>query len=271
MVAYFITSQLGNTLVNMRSVILTIVTILTFQVIPTFSQVRQSPTPIIVNLITSTASNIQQSVATVTPTFTATAKGPVLLEARESSGNVNIRAEPDPDGERLGSITFGTQYPVFRQYYSWYELQYDLSPSGRAWVYGELVDIIGDPSEIGVVDTLEIAPTESVIDLQSTETWVAITSEPGGIQTATASSRVLGVPTLVNDTDIEVDLAVTPLPTFTYPSDAVAIAPTQSSSLITEVGEQTQNTVPDQVPPMFSIVMLGGVGIIGLLINSLRR
>lgn len=271
MVAYLYASQLGHTLIYMRTVILTIITLFTFQVIPTFSQVRQSPTPIIVNLVTSTPFNVQQSVATVTPTFTATAKGPVLLEARESSGNVNIRAEPDPDSERLGGITFGTQYPVLRQYYSWYELQYELSPSGRAWVYGELVDIIGDVSEIVVVDTLEIVPTESELNLQATETWLAITSEPGGIQTATASARVLGVPTLVNDTEIEVDLAITPLPTFTYPSDVVAIAPAQGNSSITQVANQTQNSTPDQIPPLFSIVMLGGVGIIGLLINSLRR
>ena len=271
MVVYLYASKLGNILVNMRSVILTIIAIFTFQVIPTFSQVRQSPTPIIVNLVTSTPFNIQQSVATVTPTFTATPKGPVLLEARESSGNVNIRAEPDPDSERLGGISFGTQYPVLRQFYSWYELQYDLSPSGRAWVYGELVDIVGDPSEIVVVDTLEIVPTESDLDLQSTETWIAITSEPGGIQTATANARVLGVPTLVNDTEIEVDLAITPLPTFTYPSDIAAIAPTQNNLSITEADNQTQNTTPNQVPPLFSIVMLGGVGIIGLLVNSLRR
>ncbi len=271
MVTSLYASKLGHTLVNMRSVILTIIVIFTFQVIPTFSQVRQSPTPIIVNLVTSTPFNVQQSVATVTPTFTATAKGPVLLEARESSGNVNIRAEPDPDSERLGGITFGTQYPVLRQFYNWYELQYDLSPSGRGWVYGELVDIIGDSSEIVVVDTLEIVPTESNIDLQSTETWIAITSAPGGIQTATANARILGVPTLVDDAAVEVNLAITPLPTFTYPSDIVAVAPTQNTSSVTETTNQTQNGVPNQVPPLFSIVMLGGVGIIGLLVNSLRR
>jgi len=256
----------------MRSIVFAIFSIFLFQVSPSFAQVRQSPTPIIVNLPTS-LNNVQQVVATVTATFTATPKGPVLLEARESSGNVNVRAEPDPDGERLGGISFGTQYPVLRQYYSWYELQYDLSPNGRAWVYGELVDIVGDVSEINVVDVLEISPTQGNSDIQSTETWVAITSAPGGEQTATASARILGAPTIVNDSDIVIDLAVTPLPTFTYPADIIALAPTQADFTIGENGNsiETSRGSTDRIPPLFSIMMLGGFGIIGLLVNSLRR
>lgn len=254
-----------------RVLVLLITSVFIFQVNPSFAQVRQSPTPIIVNLITPTTFNVQQSVATVTATFTATPKGPVLLEARESSGNVNIRAEPDPDSERLGGISFGTQYPVLRQYYGWYELQYELSPSGRAWVYGELVDIVGDVGEIVVVDTLEIIPTQSVSDIQSTETWIAITSAPGGAQTATASARVLGVPTVVDNNDIVIDLAVTPLPTFTYPSDIVAVAPTQGDFVNGENVNSPQNTSSGRIPPLFSIVMLGGFGIIGILVNSLRQ
>ena len=269
MVADMYISRLGNNLIYLRSITLTIIITLVFQIHPAFSQVRQSPTPIIVNLITPTPFT-QQAVATVTPTFTATPKGPVLLEARESSGNVNIRAEPDPDSERLGGISFGTQYPVLRQFFSWYELQYDLSPSGRAWVYGELVDIVGDPSEIEVVDTLEVVPTQNIIDLQATQTWIAITSAPGGAQTATASARVLGVPTAIDDNIITVDLVVSPLPTFTYPSDIVAIAPTQSNISSGEDESESRNRSSGRIPPLFSIVMLGGFGIIGLLVNSLR-
>ena len=270
MVIDLIISSLANILISMRSIVLIMLYLLVFQITPSIAQVRQSPTPIIVNLITPTP-NIQQSVATVTPTFTATAKGPVLLEAKESSGNVNIRAEPDPDGERLGGITFGTQYPVLRQYYSWYELQYDLSPSGRAWVYGELVDIVGDISEIAVVDTLEVIPTQNAGDIQSTETWIAITVAPGGEQTATASARILGVPTLIENSDIVIDLAITPLPTFTYPSDVVAIAPTKDDFINSENDNSTQNNSTGKIPPLFAVVMLGGFGIIGLLVNSLRR
>lgn len=241
-------------------------------VLPSMSssaQARQSPTPIIVNLVTPTPFNAQQAVATVTPTFTATAKGPVLLEARESAGNVNIRAEPDPNSERLGSIEFGTQYPVLRQYFSWYELQYDLSPSGRAWVYGELVEIIGDIAEIQIVDSLEVEPTQAPEDLEATETWIAITSAPGGEQTATASARVLSVPT-VSDISIDTDVSeVTVLPTFTYPPDSIALAPTESN-IISEQAPNNNTSVP-HTPPILPIILLGGFGIIGLLFNSIRK
>lgn len=241
---------------------------ISFPLLSSHAQVRQSPTPIIVNLITPTPFSAQQAVATVTPTFTATPKGPVLLEARESSGSVNIRAEPDPNSERLGSIAFGTQYPVLRQYFSWYELQYELSPSGRAWVYGELVEIIGDSTEIQVVDTLEIEPTQAPEDLQATETWIAITSAPGGEQTATASARVLSVPTIsdeIADTNV---LEITVLPTYTYPPDTIALAPTEPGLVNNEVTRNT-STIP-QTPPLLPILLLGGFGIIGLLFNSIR-
>ncbi len=231
----------------------------------TFGQVRQSPTPIIVNLVTPTPFINQQVVATVTPTFTATPRGPVLLEVKESSGSVNVRAEPDPNSERFGSIEFGTQYQVFRQYFLWYEFQYDLSPSGRAWVYGELVDIVGDATEIEVIDTLD--DTSALLDpaLQFTETALAITIIPGGIETATAGARILSVPTNINEASIEV-VDLTPYPTFTYPADIVAIVPTNTNQLTSE----TTSSQPGQVPPLFPILMLGGFGMIGLLVSSLR-
>lgn len=238
--------------------------------IRSLAQVRQSPTPIIVNLITPTPASLQQSVATVTPTFTPTPKGPVLLEAKESAGNVNVRAEPDPNAQRLGGISFGTQYPVLRQYFSWYELQYDTSPNGRAWVYGELVDIVGDVAEITVIEVLDAQATEISDEVQATETWEAITLEPGGVQTATANARVLAVPTVIQAEEIvESVLEATPMPTFTYPPDVVAVAPTTS---IRDAPISPQNNgQPDRLPPLFPILLLGGSGIIGLLLNSLRR
>lgn len=237
------------------------------------SQVLQSPTPIPVNLVTPTPFTFQQAVATVTPTFTPTPKGPVLLEARESAGSVNVRTEPDPNAQRLGSISFGTQYPVLRQYYSWYELQYETSPSGRAWVYGELVDIVGDVSEIEIIDSLEAQATEDPSISGATQTWEAITLQPGGLQTATANARVLVVPTVVeNVLEIEAVLESSPLPTFTYPADASAIIPTQ---VIVQQSSADDNNVSldtiKQIPPILPIMLLGGFGIIGLLLNSLRR
>lgn len=231
------------------------------------AQVWQSPTPITVNLVTPTPFVNQQVIATVTPTFTATAKGPVLLEARESAGSVNVRAEPDPNGDRLGGIEFGTQYPVLRQYFAWYEFQYDLSPSGRAWVYGELVDIVGDVAEIEIIDTLD-EPANSVDpNGQNTETAIAITSVPGGIETATADARVLSVPTAIQDSANQV-IDLTPYPTYTYPPDIALSIPTDVAR---QAGRPTGNLPVGQAPPLFPILMLGGFGLVGLLVSSLRR
>lgn len=255
---------------NIRYTLLLLIII--FSVFTTVAQVRQSPTPIIVNLITPTPASLQQAIATVTPTFTPTPKGPVLLEARESAGNVNVRAEPDPNGERLGNIAFGTQYPVLRQFFSWYELQYDLSPSGRAWVYGELVDIVGDVTEIEIVDTLDQEPTQDNVSIQATETWLAITSAPGGLQTATANARVLSVPTLVEENlDTQSLDSIEPLPTYTYPPDVILIVPTTSDEIDEDVPLENESFEINQFPPIFLILILGGFGIIGLLISSLRR
>lgn len=233
-----------------------------------FAQVRQSPTPITVNLVTPTPIANQQVVTTVTPTFTPTAVGPVLLEVRESAGVVNVRAEPDPNSDRLGTIEFGTQYPVLRQYFQWYEFQYELSPSGRAWVYGELVDIIGEASEIEIVDTLDEPSNQTNLENQTTETALAITSIPGARETATAGARVLSVPTVASDSDsLEVE-NLTPFPTFTYPAEGVTIA---SNDNIVNIPRSSQGQSTDRIPPVFPIVMLGGFGIVGLLISSLRR
>lgn len=225
----------------------------------------QTPTPIIVNLITPTPISAQQAIATVTPTFTPTSKGPVLLEVKESSGSVNVRREPDPNGERLGSIENGTQYPVLRQYFLWYEFQYELSPTGRAWVYGELVDVIGEQSEIVSVDTLDTSTTD---DTSITETWVAITSVSGGIETATADARVLILPTS-ESSDISGIIELTPLPTYTYPSNAIDLLQTTNPQII-EDSTQNSEKVEIRTAPIFSILMLASFGILGLLINSLR-
>ncbi len=227
--------------------------------LPIYAQVRQTPTPITANLFTPTPRNRQQFAPTVTPTFTATPPGTILLEARESAGNVNVRAAPDLDSERLGSIAFGTRYPLLRQYFRWYELAYDLSPTGKAWVYDELVEVIGDANRIKVIDAL-------VVDIEITQTAIAIETVPGAKETATANARVLNAPT-ASEADVQGNgrIAATAPPTFTYPPDILAAAPTLT------VMSDSANGNDSDLPPLFPILMLGGFGSIGLLIYSIRR
>ena len=229
------------------------------------SQVRQTPTPITANLLTPTPFNLQQFAPTVTATFTVTPPGPVLLEARESAGNVNVRAAPDINSERLGTIAFGTQYPVLRRYFQWYELEYDRSPNGSAWVYGELVEITGDVNQIQVIETLELS-SASATGLEEAQAGITVETVPGAEETATANARVLNAPTAVeaaeqiNDTTV-----VTALPTFTYPPNFLALASTP------DILSNSETTGSTALPPLFPIIMLGGFGIVGLLAYSIRR
>ena len=222
------------------------------------AQVRQTPTPITANLFTATPFGLQQFAPTVTVTSTATPPGPALLEARESAGNVNVRAAPDINSERLGSIAFGTQYPALRRYFQWYELAYEQSPNGRAWVYGELVEITDDANSIQVIETLELneAPAADA----------AIAAAAGGDERTAGNGRILNAPTAVEAAERRGEaVAVTALPTFTYPPNFLALAPTLEAL---PNGETTDNA---DLPPLFPIIMLGGFGIVGLLVYSIRR
>lgn len=256
-------------------VLVAIVSLRGFNVI---AQEQVSATPVNVSLPTATPITTQQFAETPTATRTPTAVGPVQLTPRESAGPVNVRLLPDPESERLGAISPGERFSVTGRYFEWYQIQYDLSPNGRAWIFGQLVDVIGDASTILDVDPFA-EPTVDTSIIAATQTWEAITQTPGGILTATANARVLPAPANNEagganpdtfDSTAEVDALV---PTFTYPADVVAIAPTQVAG---GVGLDTTSpeTTPIQsegIPPLLPILILGGVGLLGLFIGSFRR
>ncbi len=129
MVKLYKPNRSGETLRYLYPVILLLIMSLSTTTIPIHAQERPSPTPVVVKLFTPTPF-VERSIATVTPTFTPTPASLALLEVREEAGSVNVRTEPGPEADQLGSISFGTLYPVYRQFYSWYEIQYELSPTG---------------------------------------------------------------------------------------------------------------------------------------------
>jgi len=243
---------------------LLLIIMLSIHILPTHAQIRESPTPIVVILMTSTPF-VEQSIATTTPTFTPTPVGVVLLEVRQEAGNINVRTEPGPEADPLGTISFGTLYPVYRQFYSWYEIQFELSPNGRGWIYGELVDIVGDANEIEIIEDFNWATPQA--SLSSAPTEVLELSEED-LLNATSGTRIIDVPSTVGNLSVdETPFEAIPLPTFTYPPDTVAQAPTQSAVVVR--GNTDVST--DSIPPLLPIILLGGMGIIGLLLNALRR
>jgi hypothetical protein len=215
-----------------------------------------------------------------TPTFTRTptVSGPVLLEAKEDAGDVNVRADADIEAERIGSIRAGDTYPVLGRRFRWYQFQFDQSPNGRGWVFDELVTIIGDESAIRDF-SLEEMPTQDTVALAATQTQEAVTLTPGGLLTATVIARDGGVvlidPNLSGSFSTGEDLSlVEVLPTYTYPPNIVAAQPTEDSLFTvtpTPAPVAPLIPLPSGIPPIAPIMILGGVGLLGLALNSLRR
>lgn len=218
------------------------------------AQANTEATPLRANLVTPTPEVPQDAAPTITPSSTPTALPVARLQALESAGNVNVRALPDIESDLLGTIAHGTVYPALRSYYRWYELRFDPSPGGRAWVYGDLVTIEGDPSQIEVIDNLDAillpggfadSPSDSGQAGESPRTIEIATVEAGGARA------------------VEV-VDVSPLPTFTPP----ATQPPFVDQL--EFAEAEDRRWLD-LPPLAPILALAGLGFCGLLISILRR
>ena len=207
---------------------------------------QASATPLPAILVRATPQISAQLAPTPTIPPTAAPLPSARLEALASAGEVNVRALPDVESELLGVIAHGTAYPALRIYYRWFEFRYDLSPSGRAWVYGDLVSLDGDTSQLEVIeDFAEIA---------------------AGARTAAAEEdRRIEVATLESESDRSAVLASSPLPTFTPP--AATQAPFGDQLRRADAGDSRSQ----QLPPIAPIVALGGLGMIGALISLLRR
>ncbi len=158
------------------------------------------------------------------------------------------------------------------RYYRWLQFQFDTSPSGRGWVFDELVNITGDENSIPDL-SVEALPTANPSIEAATQTAAAITQTPGGLLTATAQSRFIALPTdsFGNGGQTQNDEVV--LPTFTYPPNLVAQAPTDSALTVipTTSPESAPLSVPTNVPPIVPILLLGAGGILGLVVSALRR
>ena len=222
-----------------------------------------SPTPAQINL--SAVAPAPPAVEAVIPTPTRTAT-PATLALLEANSIANVRAEPSTEAAQLGTIRAGETYTVIARYVRWLQFEYPLAPNRRGWVYDELVSITGDASTIPEID-LSTQPTDDPLLDALTQTQAVITQTPGGILTATAVSRSGIISTASNETVMRQIL-----PTFTFPPELVAIAPTEGA-LQTATPQPSAVPLADgaALPPLVPILVLGGLGLIGLAISSLRR
>lgn len=219
-------------------------------------QIAVSPTPLQFNLATASPLVNTQPAELSLATATATPLGPVLLEALAEA---NVRAQPDTESERLGTIRAGDTYPVIGRYFRWFQFQYNQSPTGIGWVFDELVRIIGDESAIP--DLTESTP-------QSPSGGIPATPDPNQIALPVFSAATAAFPTQIATLNV--------LPTYTFPASLASIG-----SLTTDgggpqitpegpVAEKQMGTSSNSIAPMLPILILGGLGILGLLISTRR-
>lgn len=207
---------------------------------------------------------------TLIPTGTPAAEGPAQLEAKVEAGEVNVRSEPDTAAQRLGAIKAGERYVVRGRYFSWYQFDYPPSPTGTAWVYGELVSIIGNETDIPEADPYSVPTTAA--DAAATQTLAVALATPGGDATATADARILVIPTSTVDAN-GASLPSEGLPTYTPPAEYVLRVPAEQASTGDEGALLSAiNSVAAQgVPPIAPILGLALAGILGLAISLIRR
>lgn len=230
------------------------------------AQEPPTATPAIINLSPVAQEVLPQDDNAPTPTRTPTEQGVALLEAKDFA---NVRAEPSTDSAQLGQIKAGETYNVIGRYVSWIQFQFPSSPTGKGWVFGDLVNLSGNVQNIPDIDPYAAQSPQDSVAGASSATQAVLTQTPGGILTATVLARI--IPGTAAPTS---DLPQGPLPTFTYPPNMVAIAPTPgaAASPTPETNRLISvTTASGDVPPLVPIVILGGVGLLGLLISSFRR
>lgn len=228
------------------------------------AQIVPTATPAQVNLSQIVPTEAEPGIGP-TATWTPTPIGQAILEARDFA---NVRAAPDTSAAQLGVIRSGERYNVTGRYYQWLQFQYNQSPTGLGWVFGDLVNITGDPATIPEID-LNAEPTLDPFALGQTATFAVLTQTPGGVLTATAAVRD---PLAAINTSENAGI----LPTFTYPPEIVPIAPTQpAAGAVVDMAEFEQpsaaNLDPSALPPIVPIIVLGGMGLLGLAISAMRK
>ncbi len=226
-------------------------------------------TPAVIDLAPAAQQQPTVDTGGATATRTPTPPGIALLEAREFA---NVRAEPSTESAQLGTIRVGETYTVIARYVSWIQFEYPPSPTGRGWVFGELVTLSGNTENIPEINPFAGQPQLDAAAQGATATQSILTQTPGGVLTATAVSGQIAQPGVLTATP---EGAAGILPTFTFPPGMVAIAPTAGAAASPESTDASAPPVPaannSGVPPIAPILILGAVGLLGLVISSLRR
>jgi len=233
------------------------------------AQVRVSATPVSAVLPQAQPQAIQQQAmfASPTPTVTPTEDLSIGFEVKPDLGTADVRAMPDPEGERLDPIKSGTRYIITGRFYKWIRFQYDKALDGSGWVFEDLVDITGTGTipDIDPYATPSATPAGGNIE----ETRAAVTLTPGAIDTLDAQARLIAVPTMATTGEVQAGV----LPTYTRPAE---VAPRQTQAAVSSgrpatLQETLARAATGQIPPIVPILVLGAAGLLGMIVSLWRR
>jgi hypothetical protein len=244
------------------------------QLVSAQPRITNTPIPVIIPTLTATvpSSDNRFVEASPSPTFTATPELPnAKLVAIVPPSEALVRDFPE-SGEIIGFLETNREYQVTGQYFSWYQIQFADSPTGRAWVFFQTIRVTGNLEEIPPIDP-NSAPAASSFEDNQTQTAVAIFQTPGIAETATAQARILTLPAEEGSGSSSEFLA-----TYTAPAD---IVPRQATTDPNALPSPTSENIAVQtvltsvaengVPPFVPILALGLFGILGLIISLIRR
>ncbi len=222
---------------------------------------------------TATPGAVQLPTSTWTPepppptaTRTPTSQGPAVVEAKNP--DTNVRSGPDITADRLGQIQPGERYIVTGRRFKWLQIQYPNTPTGIAWVFEDVVDIIGEESLIPEIGTEEL-PTINPTEAAQQETLLAATQTPGGVLTLTAEAFVTpqGIFTLDPAATQPTLAPGEPLPPFTVPPFTFTPLPIDEL----QAPPPTNNSSNARFAPAIPILGLAALGLLGIFIAIFRR
>jgi SH3 domain-containing protein len=213
---------------------------------------------------TATASILQFPTATLTqlggPTATPS-RTPTLtpVSAQALGTPTNLRSGPGLNFDIVGVLSTGDTVPIIGRSvtFPWYVVAWAEGPNGQAWVFAQLIQVIGDITTVPVIDPPEVPttdPTRAILDATAT----AILQTPGGAETVTAQAFFL--PTGIYTVTPGAGYGGGILPTFTPPPpidqlDALPPPPAAGGG----------------IAPAVIIIALGALGLLMLGLGLLRR
>jgi len=213
----------------------------------------------------TSSAEVSPSPTRAVPQLGATSTGAgVVVEVRDKVVPGNVRQAPSTDAEIIGKIKPGNFYPVLSKSGKWLQILFGTpTPETTGWVFDEIVSVTGDLKSIKENGS---APTANVptVEAQKTETAAAQSVEgtPGGFASATsARASATGLFIRTQTGAVNEPTLGGPRPTFTMPPPFAEATLSPRSSVAAAGG----------LPPIVPILGLAVVGLLGLMISSLRR